>query len=225
MTAITRHEGRIGVDPSALGTFLDGASEQLKQVNIIYIDLTDDHIDEVASALTKKEHLEELTLSGPGPADGGSVTAESIGALLRAPYLKTLKLPELVLDDASVVAVCIALARCSNLQSLEVKCNLQSLELLALQQMLVLNQGLETLYLHLTGLGSESAALDIVTILFSNAKSKLQKLVLEGEDTNEDCKKLRKIDISEWEEVIEGFFTATTSETERTRLVTLSRVI
>jgi hypothetical protein len=220
--AMTRHEGKVLVEPSTLGHFLDNAV-QLKECSILYMELTDDHIDEVASAISKSKALQELVLSGnSGTADGTS--PESTGALFRAPHLVKLGLPELVLDDSNLVALCIAVAKFHNLKNLEIQCSLTGISLLALQQMIAVNEGLEELKLQVTALDAVTAPLDLVTSIFSNPKSKLGKIVLEAKDAKKEAKKLKEVDVKDWEEVIEGLFRVDVSPSVDAHTITLTRL-
>jgi hypothetical protein len=223
LIAMTRHEGKVLVEPSTLGHFLDNAV-QLKECSILYMELTDDHIDEVASAISKSKALQELLLSGDSGTPEVGLSAESTGALFRGPYLTKLGLPELVLDDSNVVALCIAMAKYHNIKSLDIQCSLTGLSFLALQQMIAVNEGLEELKLQVTALDSVTAPLDLVTSIFSNPKSKLGKIVLEAKDAKKEAGKLKEVEVKDWEEVIEGLFQVEVSPQIDSHIITLTKI-
>ncbi|CAB9529105.1 expressed unknown protein [Seminavis robusta] len=220
--AMTRHEGKVLCEPSTLGHFLDNAV-QLKECSILYMELTDDHIDEVGSNITKLKTLQELMLSGATPPDN-SVSAESIGALFRAPHLTKLCLPELALDTRNTLAMCMNMVKYHNIKHLEIMCGLAGLELLALQQMLINNEGLETLHIHVQELDAVTAPLDLVTSSFANSKSKLKTIKLETKDENEKAKKMRDCNIQEWAEVIEGLFKVDSAPSLDAHCITLTKL-
>ena len=188
--AVTRHDGRILVDSSALGTFFDGCPS-LKEASIIFIKLSEDHMDEVAGAVAKHKTLESLTLTGTG-----STTAEPIGTLMRATNLKKLSLQELYLDEQCVVALAIGLAHFNHLEELEIQCKLKTSQAFALSQMVSLNQGLQTLHLHLTLLADVSTPLDLVAAVLANPNSNMKKIIIEAK--NEECEKISEISLDDW---------------------------
>jgi hypothetical protein len=214
--AITRHDGRILSDPSSMGKFFDGCPK-LKEASIIYTELTDDHIDEVASGVAKHETLEELNLAGHG-----SASPESIGALFRAPKLKKLVLKEMMMDDQCVVAASIALAHFTNLEHVEFECNLKSPQIMTLSQMIIVNSGIQTLHLYLASLDSTSSPLDLGAAVLANKQSKLKKIIFEARSA--EVKKIDEIDLADWVGVLEGVFKADSSHTIDSRSITLERI-
>ena len=219
VVAITRHDGRILVDPSALGSFFEASHPKLKECSLLYMSLTDDHVEEMAGALSKHTAPHELTLQGDGKASG-----ETIGQLFRGTAIQKFLFQEFVMNTSSVVAMCIAMAHVYTLQELELSCPLLSIELLALQQMIIANQGLETLHLHLTAVDNESAPLDLVTSLLSNPKSKLSTIKFEASDKSEDTKVFRDTNVDDWKDVTDGIFKVEISHTIDTHIITFTKL-
>ena len=118
----------------------------------------------------------------------------------------------------------VALARFHNMTHVEVQCGMSNLELVALQQMIAVNTGIETLHLHVTDLDAITAPLDLATATMINPKSKLAAINLEGEDKNPNTKKMRDIDLKEWQEVVAGVFKIVSSNTVESYILSLNKV-